>query len=267
MQDKIGIVINRLTVGFTFAFLYQMVIGIATSVLSLPLTGNIQDLISGIEQIDKNEGSLLIVWWIVSTIIITGISLVIVRYKKYLSPYKQEKNIDIPPKITAITAIIIGAIISFLFFLLDLVIGSIVKLGSATDVQAIYEAASSGDFGPLGVSIIFSIIAGFIIVGVASKTSKVKELTRDVGITKIADLARIVAKKDDDVTTSSDTAGLYPGALVHVGEKHVENISFQQIEYDKETFIKNNFDKVDDCLNTHDNPYVSWTNIIGIHDS
>ena len=145
MQDKIGIIVNRLTVGFLFAFLYQIVIGIATSVLSLPLTGNIQDLISGIEQIDKNEGYLLIVWWIVSTVIITGISLVIVRYKKYLSPYKQEKNIDIPPKITAITAIIIGAIISFLFFLLDLVIGSIVKIGSATDVQAIYEAASSGD--------------------------------------------------------------------------------------------------------------------------
>lgn len=267
MHDKIGIIINRLTVGFIFAFLYQIVVGIATSVLSLPLTGNIQDLISGLEQIEKDQGYLFIIWWIVSTIIITTISLVIVRYKKYVSPYKDEKDIDIPPKITAVTAIIIGAIISFLFFLLDLIIGSIVKIGSATDVQAIYEAASNGDFGPLGVSILFSIIAGFIIVGVASKTSKVKQLTRDVGITKIADLARIVSKKNDDVTTSSDTVGLQPGALVHVGEKHVEDVSFQQIEYDKQHFTKKDFDKVENCLTTNDNPYVSWTNVVGIHDS
>ena len=267
MQDKIGIIINRLTVGFIFAFLYQIVVGIATSVLSLPLTGNIQDLISGIEQLEKDQGYLFIIWWIISTIIITGISLVIVRYKKYVSPYKQEKDIDIPPKITAVTAIIIGAIISFLFFLLDLIIGSIVKIGTATDVQAIYEAASNGDFGPLGVSIIFSIIAGFIIVGVASKTSKVKELTRDVGLTKIADIARIVSKKEDNVTTSSDTVGLQPGALVHVGEKLVEKVSFEQIEYDKDHFTKKDFDKVEDCLTTNDNPYVSWTNIVGIHDS
>lgn len=266
MNDKIGIIANRLVYGFTFAFIYQIVVGIATSALSLPLTGNIQDLISGLEQIDKEQGYLFILWWIISTIIITGIALVIIRYKKYLSPYKREKNIDIPPKITAITAIIIGAIISFLFFLLDLVIGSIVKIGSATDVQAIYEAASSGDFVPLVVSIIFSIIAGFIIVGVASKTSKVKEITRDVGITKIADLARVVAKKGQNVTTSSDTAGLHPGALVHVGEKRVQEISFQQIEYDKENFSKKELDNVEDCLNTHDNSFVSWTNIVGIHD-
>ena len=266
MDDKIGIIANRLVYGFTFAFIYQIVIGIATSILSLPLTGNIQDLISGLEQIEEEQGYLFIAWWIISTVIITVISLVIIRYKKYLSPYKKEKDIDMPPKITAIAAIIIGAIISFLFFLLDLIIGSIVKIGSATDVQAIYEAASNGDFGPLVVSIIFSIIAGFIIVGVASKTSKVKELTRDVGITKIADLARIVSKKDQNVTTSSDTAGLQPGALVHVGEKRVEEISFQQIEYDKENFSKKELDNVEDCLNTHDNPFVSWTNIVGIHD-
>ncbi|MFB5598118.1 MAG: magnesium and cobalt transport protein CorA, partial [Nitrosopumilaceae archaeon] len=260
MKYQAGIIVNRLTIGFTFAFLYQIVIGIATSLLSLPLTGNIQDLISGIEKINEAQGYLFIAWWIISTIIITFISLLIIRYKKYLSPYKQEKDIDIPPKITALTAIIIGAIISFLFFLIDLIIGSTVKIGSATDVQAIYEAASNGDFGPLAVSLVFSIIAGFIIVGVASKTAKVKELTKDVDITKIADLTRIISKKSN-VTTSSDTAGLQPGALIHVGEKRVEKISFQQIEYDKKSFSKKDFEKVDDCLTTNDNSLVSWTNV------
>ena len=66
----------------------------------------------------------------VSTMIITAIALLIIRYKKYLSPYKGEKNIEIPPKITAFTAIIIGAFISFLFFLMDSVIGFVVKAGT-----------------------------------------------------------------------------------------------------------------------------------------
>ena len=48
MNRKLGIIINRLVLGFAFAFIYQIVIGIATSLFSLPLTGNIQDLISGI---------------------------------------------------------------------------------------------------------------------------------------------------------------------------------------------------------------------------
>ena len=62
MRDKIGIIANRLVYGFTFAFLYQIVIGIATSLLSLPLTGNIQDLISGVEQIESQQGPWLVGW-------------------------------------------------------------------------------------------------------------------------------------------------------------------------------------------------------------
>jgi len=224
LKNVAGLVANRLVYGFIFAFLYQIVVAVATSVLSIPLTGNIQDLITGFEQIEKEQGYWLISWWIISTLIITAISLIVVRYKKYLSPYKNEKDIDIPPKITAVTAIIIGAIISFLFFLLDLVIGSVVKMNSATNVEEIYVAASNGDIAPLVVSIIFSIIAGFIIVGVASKTSKVKELTKKVDISEFSKFSKLMLKKDDDVTTLSDTAGLQPGALVHVGEQHVKKV-------------------------------------------
>ena len=265
MKNTVGLVVNRLVYGFTFAFLYQLVVVIATSFLSIPLTGNIQDLISGIEQIGQ-EGYLLIAWWLISTIIITTIALLIIRYKKYLSPYKQEKDIDIPPKITPVTAIIIGTIISFFFFLLDLIIGSIVKISSATDIQAIYIAASNGDFIPLGVSIVFSIVAGFIIVGVASKTSKVKELTKDMDIKRLANLAKIISKSDENITKLSETAGLKPGALIHVGEQLVEDVIIQQIEYDKENHVVNNFENVEDCLNTNNNDLVSWTNIIGLHN-
>lgn len=266
MKNTVGIVVNRLVYGFMFAFLYQLVVAIATSFFSIPLTGNIQDLISGIEQIEHEQGYLLITWWIISTIVITVIALLIVRYKKYLSPYKQEKDIDIPPKITIVTAIIIGAIISFLFFLLDLVIGSIVKISSATDVQAIYIAASTGDFMPLAVSIVFSIAAGFIIVGVTSKTSKVKEFTKDLDITKLTELAKVMSKNNIHTKTLSDTVGLRPGTLVHIGDKYVENITIEQIEYDENYHVVNKFENVEESLNTNDNSYVSWTNIIGLQN-
>lgn len=266
MRNKIGIIINRLVYGFTFAFLYQIVIGIATSLLSLPLTGNIQDLISGVEQIDSQYGPGLVAWWIISTIIITAMTLLIIRYKKYLSPYKGEKNIEVPPRITIVTAIIIGALISFLFFLLDSVIGLITKAGTATDVEAIYQAAVVGNFAPLVISIIFSIVAGFIIVGVASKTSKVKEMTKDIGLQNITKISKILNKTKTQKTSLADTIGQSPSALIHVGQQKVENVRIDMIEYDPETITEKSDVKIKECLESKDKPNVSWINIIGIHD-
>lgn len=262
MKSTIGIIVNRLTIGFTFAFLYQAVVGIATSFLALPLTGNIQDLISGIEEVYTQQGFLFIVWWIVSTIIITAIALLIVRYKKYLSPYKGEKDIDIPPRITAFTPVVIGAIISFLFFLTDAVIGSFAEAGFVTDVQAIYQAAINGNFVPLSVSILFSIIAGFIVLGVTSKTTKVEEITRTLDLTK---LAKMRTKETEEATTTSDTVGLQPGALVHVGEKKVEQVTFQVMTYDKDSFEERKAETPEECFKISDSK-VTWINISGIHD-
>ena len=267
MRVQIGIIVNRLVLGFVFAFVYQIFVGVATSLLSLPLTGNVQDLISGIENIGSEQGLWFIAWWIASTIIITAIAILIVKNRKYVYPYKQEKDIHIPPKITGFTAIVIGTIISFLFFLVDLITGSVVKLNTSADVQAIYEAAANGDFVPLGISMIFSVIAGFVIVGVISKTSAVTNLTREVDFTDISNIKKILNKKSDDAITTADTVGLQPGALVHVGEKLVEKMSFDQIEFDKTNFSHNKFDTVDGCLNTRDKTTVAWNNIIGLHDA
>ena len=266
MRSQVGIITNRLVLGFVFAFIYQIFVGVATSLLSLPLTGNIQDLISGIENIDSEQGAWFIVWWIVSTIIITTIAIVIVKNRKYLYPYKNEKNIDIPARITPVTAIVIGAIISFLFFLIDLVIGSVVKISTSTDVQAIYQAAADGNFAPLGISLVFSVVAGFVIVGVIGKTSKVSTITHNVDFTDISNITKILNKKPDDSTTSSDTVGLQPGALVHVGEKRVDTVTFEQIEFSNSQFLRKTSDTVDDCLNTEGKTSVTWTNIIGLHD-
>jgi len=267
VREQFGIILNRLVLGFLFAFVYQIFVGVATSLLSLPLTGNIQDLISGIEQINSNQGVWFIAWWIISTIIITTIAILIVKNKKYLYPYKQEKDLDIPHKITALTAIIIGAIISFMFFLIDLVIGSVVKINTSTDVQAIYSAALDGDFGPLLISLIFSIFAGFVIVGVVSKTSQVSEITREMKIIHISNITKLLNKKPGDAKTTSDTVGMHPGALVHVGEKYVDKVTFDQIEYDVKEFSRNSKNSIEECLTTQEESKVTWTNIIGLHES
>lgn len=267
MKDNFGIVLNRLVYGFTFAFLYQIVIGIATSLFSIPLTGNIQDLITGFEKIESQQGPLLLFWWIASTIIITAISLLIIRYRKFLSPYKEEKNIEIPPRITAATAIIIGAIMSFLFFLIDLILGAIITPGSQTDVQAIYQAALAGDFTPLLVSIAFSIIAGFVVVGVVGKTSRVSKLTDELRLNDFTRLSKIMKTKKSNRTTIADTIGLRPGELIHVGEKKVDEIRIDLIEYDEKNFSENSNVSIKECLESKIKSNVSWINIIGIHDA
>ena len=267
MKEQAGIIVNRLVLGFVFAFVYQIFVGVATSLLSLPLTGNVQDLISGIENIDSEQGLWFITWWIASTIIITMIAILIVRNRRYVCPYKREKDIDMPPKITAVTAIVLGAIISFIFFLIDLVIGSVVRLDTSTDVQAIYEAAAQGDLVPLAISMVFSVIAGFVIVGVLGKTSRVTSLTRDVDFAHISNIRKILNKKPGAATTTSDTVGMRPGALVHIGKKRVEKIGFEQIEFDRSSFSHTRPDSIDGCLGARGKAAVAWTNVTGLHDA
>jgi len=267
VKEQVGIILNRLVLGLVFAFVYQIFVAVATSLLSLPLTGHVQDLISGIEQIHSGDGLGFIAWWIISTIIITLIAILIVKNKKYLYPYKQEKDIDIPQKITAITAIVVGAIISFLFFLMDLIIGSIAEINKSTDIQAIYQSALTGDIAPLSISLVFSMMAGFILVGVISKTSKVTSITKDLDFTQVSKIAKFLNKKPGESKTSSDTVGMHPGALVHVGEKLVEKVIFDKIEYNETKFSHETKETIEDCFVTADESTVTWTNIIGLHDA
>jgi len=262
LRHEIGMIVNRLVYGFTFAFVYQIIVAIATSILSIPLSGNISDLFLGIEKADE-EGAILIVWWIISTIIITIISLVIIKNRRYFSPFRNEKNIEIPPNITPLTAIIVGAIISFTFFLMDTFIGSFVST-SATDVEAIYQAALDGNFAPLYLSIIFSIITGFTIVGVVSKTSKVAEITR---VNELTRLSKLIKKKSEKSKTLADTVGLRPGELVHIGEKKVEDVRIDLWEYDQDNILESKDVTIEECLESKVKSNVSWVNIIGIHDA
>ena len=262
----VGIIANRLILGFVFASVYQVFVGAATSLLSLPLTGNVQDLIWGIEQIDSGQGLLFIAWWVISTVIITMIAIFIVKNKKYLSVYKQEKNINVPPRITPITTTIVGAMISFFFFVIDLVIGTVAHIDDATNVHEIYQAAMAGDFAPFGISMLFSIIAGFAIVGIVSRTSRVTQIADKARFINMVDLSKILRTRHADVVTSSETIGLQPGELVHVGAKLVDRVNITQIKFDRDNFSKDTMDSVDECLGT-DWSGVKWINIVGLHDA
>ncbi|MBS3926617.1 MAG: magnesium/cobalt transporter CorA [Nitrosarchaeum sp.] len=265
MNNTLGVIINRLSVGFLFAVVYQIVVASATYLLSIPLSGNISDLFLGIKKADS-EGFLLISWWIISTIIITLISLIIVKHKNYFSVYKNEKNIDIPSKISFLTVIVIGSIISFMFFLMDSAIGIFVPSNSAADVQAIYESALDGNFIPFYFSVLFSLLTGFIIVGVAAKTSKVSKITSDFGVNNFSYLSKFLTKKKSNRITMTDTIGFRPGALIHIGEKKVEHIRIDLFEYDEKNVTEIQNATIEACLESKHKLNVTWINIIGIHD-
>lgn len=271
MRDKLGIALNRLAIGFTFAFVYQFIVGIATSLMMIPLTGNLQDLISGIKHIESGLGEAFIGWWIASTMIITGVALLILRYKKHLSPYKGEKDIDIPPRITPLTALIIGGTVSFLFFMLDVILGTVASTYEFTDVEAIYQAALHGNFVPLAMSLVFSFVAGSILVGVVGRTARVKAIAEDAGLSRVAaSLGKKISKKGGggaEAHTSADTVGMAPGALVHIGEKKVDKVSFEVFSYDSDSVEEIRPETLDDCLGTVREGRTTWINVTGIHEA
>jgi magnesium transporter len=60
-------------------------------------------------------------------------------------------------------------------------------------------------------------------------------------------------------------AGLSPGTLIHVGEKKVDRIRIQVIDYDDMHFEERDLDGIDECLTYKDKQTVTWINIDGLH--
>jgi len=181
--------LNRIIIGIEFMVIFGLVGGLAVYLLGVPLTGDVRDLGTGIEAIDENVGTgfAIMIWWLVSTLIIAGIAILIVAKWRMLVPFKQvEKAPDIPKKTFIITFVVLGAIISFLFWLANQFLGFFGTELSSVDIAKIGVALTEGDFTTLFVGLIFALIAGTILIAVVSATTRVQKAEEDIGLPKSA---------------------------------------------------------------------------------
>jgi len=64
----------------------------------------------------------------------------------------------------------------------------------------------------------------------------------------------------------TNTIGLPPGTLVHVGEEQSKKISISMIEYDNENLTRKEITSIDECFPISDTDTVKWINITGLHE-
>ncbi len=69
------------------------------------------------------------------------------------------------------------------------------------------------------------------------------------------------------VKKTSKKAGLKPGSIVYVGDRHGEEVLVDLIDYDESTYKEKRLDDIAECFPCKDTPTVSWINISGIHDT
>ena len=63
----------------------------------------------------------------------------------------------------------------------------------------------------------------------------------------------------------SHTAGLPPGALIHIGEKKTAKVKITVIDYDEKQFQEKELKKAEECFPFKDKPTATWINIDGVH--
>lgn len=60
--------------------------------------------------------------------------------------------------------------------------------------------------------------------------------------------------------------GLPPGSLIHIGEKKVEKVSINLIDYSENSFTEKQVESMEDCAEALVTPSVSWINMVGLHE-
>ncbi len=64
----------------------------------------------------------------------------------------------------------------------------------------------------------------------------------------------------------SKKIGMPPGTMVYVGEKKVEAVSFELIDYDADKLQARKLNKIEEAFPFKETPTVTWLNINGLHD-
>jgi len=61
--------------------------------------------------------------------------------------------------------------------------------------------------------------------------------------------------------------GLKPGSVVYVGEKRVEKVTVDVIDYTESDLKEKRIDDIEECFPFKESPTMSWINITGIHET
>ncbi|MBU3966694.1 MAG: magnesium/cobalt transporter CorA [Euryarchaeota archaeon] len=67
------------------------------------------------------------------------------------------------------------------------------------------------------------------------------------------------------VKKRSTKTGLPPGVLIHIGEKKVELVKINILEYDENQFEEKEVKTIEECFPFKDKPTITWINIDGLH--
>ena len=65
----------------------------------------------------------------------------------------------------------------------------------------------------------------------------------------------------------SESKGLAPGTLVHIGERKTESVRITYIDYDEHNFKENQVPTIEECFPFKTTPTVTWINIDGLHQT
>jgi magnesium transporter len=61
-------------------------------------------------------------------------------------------------------------------------------------------------------------------------------------------------------------AGLPPGTLIYTGERRLERVSIDVIDYNEAEMSETEVKSIDECSRFRESPTVSWINVCGLHD-
>ncbi len=61
-------------------------------------------------------------------------------------------------------------------------------------------------------------------------------------------------------------AGSTPGTLTHVGEKKIDQVKIDLIDYDQDNILEKRVEKISECFPFKTRPTVTWININGLHE-
>ena len=63
----------------------------------------------------------------------------------------------------------------------------------------------------------------------------------------------------------TDTIGLAPGTMVHIGEEQTDRVTINLIEYDEMNFSMKEVASIEDCLPLSEKDKIKWINVTGLH--